>query len=186
MLHDDYVDKIIVLFNQSELHSVLTDIMPSEFMVEFHKLLDFLNGPEYEAKKILEGYRLQNNIYSESDWLKHYVNLSKLSNSTNDIDVARVVKSNFLYLPECLDMGPKESKVIQLLKDAGATKAYISEGFDFEAETPDGKIIVDEGNNETFLKIYKMYTTDPDGIVDEDQSLGIMSVPNYPKWNRKL
>ena len=97
VMHDDYVDKIIVLFNQSELHSVLTDIMPSEFIVEFYKLLDFLNGPEYEAKRTLEEYRLQNNVYSESDWLIHYANLSKLADSTRDIDVARIVKNNFLY-----------------------------------------------------------------------------------------
>ena len=83
-------------------------------------------------------------------------------------------------------MGPKESKVIQLLKEAGATKAYISPGFDFEADTPDGEILVDVGNNEVFLEIYQMYTTDPDGIVDEDQSLGIMCMPNYHKWNRRL
>ena len=85
-------------------------------------------------------------------------------------------------------MGPKESKVMELLKKAGATKCYVSPGFDFEEDYPNGEILVDQCNIDgTIGEIYKMYTKDPDGWIDDDQSLLIMAMPGYNmEWNKEI
>ena len=76
---------------------------------------------------------------------------------------------------------------MELIKKTGATKCYISPGFDFEADAPDGDIILNAGTGLELLEIYKLYSKDPDDIFDENQNLFIANCASTWKcWNREV
>lgn len=65
----------------------------------------------------------------------------------------------------------KKDKLRTILKRYGVTKCYVSPGFDFECPNPDGRIYVDIKNSTLELGIYKLFTIDKSGLVDDDQIL---------------
>lgn len=78
-----------------------------------------------------------------------------------------------------------EDKFKKLLKSNGVTKCYISSGFDFNAEYPNGTILIDIDDVNLIMNIYKLFTEDSDGIVGDNQYLSVYSdsfekfKPNY-------
>lgn len=81
----------------------------------------------------------------------------------------------------------KKEKFRELLKEYGVTKCYVSPGFDFGADSPDGDIFVDVNSYELVMKIYKLFTKDVNGFVEEDQFLGVsFRDPDRLKENFKI
>lgn len=68
----------------------------------------------------------------------------------------------------------KEGRLREILNRYGVTMCYVSEGFDFDNEEPNGIIYVDVNNTKLFMDIYKLFTIDTDGLVGEDQSLCVL------------
>lgn len=81
----------------------------------------------------------------------------------------------------------KKEQFKNLLKRHGISGCYVSEGFDFEADEPNGTIYLDTDDSLFLLEIYKLFTLDKEyGDVGEDQSLWISGynpldpvVPNF-------
>lgn len=67
----------------------------------------------------------------------------------------------------------KIDKFREILRRYGVTKCYVNDGFDFEADEPNGMIRVNVNNNDLEMDIYKLYTVDVDGLVSEEQNLGV-------------
>jgi hypothetical protein len=63
----------------------------------------------------------------------------------------------------------KRDRFIEVLKKWGVKKCYVTPGFDFEAERPDGDIRVDVNNMDLFTEIYSVFT--PNGWINEEQAL---------------
>lgn len=70
-------------------------------------------------------------------------------------------------------MSEKEKKFRSLLKEFGVTKCYVSKGFNFDANEPDGSILVNVNDSKLIMSIYKLFTKDPDGIVGDYQILWV-------------
>lgn len=66
----------------------------------------------------------------------------------------------------------REKKFKKLLKDSGVTKCYIDDAsYIFGNDYPSGEICVDINNTSLFMGIYKLFTKDVDGVLDDDQTL---------------
>ena len=82
-------------------------------------------------------------------------------------------------------MTDRERKFRELLIANGVTKCYISSDFDFTADTPTGEILINVNNDRLILNLYKLFTKDPDGILEEGQILFVLfdtfesKKPNY-------
>lgn len=75
-----------------------------------------------------------------------------------------------------------------ILNKYGVTKCYISQDFDFDATEPNGTIYLDIKNSDMNMELYKLFTTDSDGLISDDQSLWISSydfVKKQPNFSIK-
>ena len=70
-------------------------------------------------------------------------------------------------------MSEKEKRFKEVLKSYGVTKCYVNEGFDFDSTYAEGEIYVDIKDRMLFLDIYKIFTKDPDGILEDGQMLWV-------------
>ena len=61
----------------------------------------------------------------------------------------------------------------KILKQYGVTKVYISSEFSFDETEPCGIIRINVNNSNLDVDLYKLFTKDPDGLVAEEQYLGI-------------
>ena len=78
--------------------------------------------------------------------------------------------------------GEKEKRFKEVLKSYGVTKCYVSEDFDFDSTYVEGEILVDVDDCRLHLDIYKIFTKDPDGILEDGQMLWVSF---YEFKNRK-
>ena len=65
-------------------------------------------------------------------------------------------------------MSDRERKFRELLKANGVTKCYV-ENVDFNDIQCDGRILIDNPDSGFLLELYKLFTNDPDGVLDNDQ-----------------
>ena len=68
-------------------------------------------------------------------------------------------------------MSEKEKKFRSLLKEFGVTKCYVSKGFNFDTNEPDGSILVNVNDSKLIMSVYKLFTKDPNGIIGDSQIL---------------
>lgn len=61
----------------------------------------------------------------------------------------------------------------KILKQYGVTKVYISSEFSFDETEPCGIIRINVNNSNLDVDLYKLFTKAPDGLVAEEQYLGI-------------
>lgn len=78
----------------------------------------------------------------------------------------------------------KKDMLLSMLKSAGVEKLFYSEGFDFNADHPDGKLFIEGDCNENLLlQIYSLYF-DEDCCPIEHQDLVInMALPSDRFYN---
>lgn len=71
-------------------------------------------------------------------------------------------------------MSVREIEFRNILRKYGVTKCYLGNGFSFDDAYPDGIIYVNVDNRHLYMELFKLFTKDVDGIVDDDQSLIII------------
>jgi hypothetical protein len=64
-----------------------------------------------------------------------------------------------------------------VLKTHRITKCYVSEGFDFESEFPEGEIRVNTDDIDILNELYRLFTED--GYITEEQNLFIWFMGSY-------
>ena len=70
-------------------------------------------------------------------------------------------------------MSEKEKRFREVLKSYGVKKCYVNEDFDFDSTYVEGVIYVDVDDWRLHLDIYKIFTKDPDGILEDGQMLWV-------------
>ena len=68
---------------------------------------------------------------------------------------------------------PKKDELLCILAKYGVSLCYISCGFDFDAEAPDGSILVDIDSDDLIQEIYRLFTVENDGVVLDSQTLWV-------------
>ena len=74
-----------------------------------------------------------------------------------------------------IDISRKERELYfrEILKKYGVTKCYLDEYFTFENEYPSGTIYLNVVNASLVMELYKLFTKDEDGFVEDNQCLFI-------------